>query len=72
MTWRCYNIIVVITIPNFVHLKGAPWPVLPAGIHAADLNTIQLRFACNPWRRRLFSGLWEAARNLAMSGCRWL
>ncbi len=59
-------------IPDFVQLDGSPWSTLPVGIHVADLNAIKLRFAYNPWRRRLFGGLCRASMNLARSGCRRL
>lgn len=59
-------------IPELVDLPGAPWSVLPAGIHQASLSSVADRFASNARRRRLFSGLVQASRNLAMAGCKRL
>ena len=68
----CYNNIVVRMIPEFTDLPGAPWSVLPVGIHQASLSTVADRFASNARRRRLFSGLVRASRSLAHAGCRRL
>lgn len=59
-------------IPEFTDLPGAPWPVLPEGIHHASLSVVAARFASNARRRRLFSGLVRAARDLAEAGCKRL
>ena len=59
-------------IPDLVQLDGVPWPVLPAGIHEADLKSIKVRFAYNQRRRVLFGGIFQASVNLAVSGCRRL
>ena len=59
-------------LPNFVQLAGVPWPVLPAGIHSADLKSIELRYAYNSSRRRLFGGLLKASVNLSVAGCHQL
>ena len=50
-------------------MTGAPWPVLPAGVHKADLAEIAAAFGINQWRRRLFDGLLEASRVLKAAGC---
>lgn len=68
----CYNNNVVRMIPEFTDLPGAPWAVLPVGIHHASLSVVADRFASNARRRRLFSGLVRAARNLAQAGCKRL
>jgi hypothetical protein len=49
---------------------GAPWDVLPAGVHSATLAEIEAAFAYNPRRRALFKGLLEACVSLARAGCR--
>ena len=59
-------------IPELIAIEGSPWPVLPIGIHRADLSAIKGRYASNVWRRALFSGLVKASRHLASAGCRRL
>ncbi len=59
-------------LPNYITIAGAPWPVLPPGIHSATLDVVEHRFAYNPVRRRLFQGLKDAAASLARAGCRAL
>ena len=59
-------------IPKLIAVTGSPWPVLPAGIHGADLSSIESRFASNKWRRDLFSGLVKASKHLAYAGCQRL
>ena len=59
-------------IPELIAVTGSPWPVLPAGIHGADLSSIESRFASNEWRRNLFAGLVEASKHLAYAGCQRL
>jgi len=56
-------------IPDFVDLPGAPWPVLPAGIHIAGLSEVQTVLTSNGWRRGLFDGLLNACSDLAAAGC---
>lgn len=56
-------------MPRFIQLPGAPWPVLPAGIHQADLLSVRNRFASNECRRDLFDGLIRASNNLVNAGC---
>jgi Family of unknown function (DUF6932) len=70
LPFRIYNIIVVRVIPALVSLPGSPWPVLPAGIHQASLNEVAGAFAANPWRRKLFDGLVDAAGRLRLAGCK--
>ena len=59
-------------IPTLADIVGAPWPVLPEGIHIADFASIAACFATSPWRRDLFDGLLEASRNLSNAGRRRL
>ena len=57
-------------IPTLITIPGSPWPVLPAGLHSADLGTVETRFATNPWRRSLFIGLVDGANRLVFAGCK--
>ena len=59
-------------IPTLIDILGAPWPVLPEGVHIADFSSIAACFAVSPWRQALFDGLLEASRNLSNAGCRRL
>lgn len=56
-------------IPDYVQLPGAPWPVLPTGIHIATLAEVEIAMATNGWRRELFEGLVSACRDLLDAGC---
>jgi len=56
-------------IPMLIELAGAPWRVLPQGIHPATLDEIETAFAINPWRRELFGGLMLGVSALAVAGC---
>ena len=56
-------------IPALVTISGSPWPVLPQGVHPADLGAVAGRFATNPWRRSLFDGLIDGVRSLLTAGC---
>ena len=67
-----YNIIVVIMIPALIDLPGAPWPVLPPGIHATSFLEIETRFAINAVRRDLFGGFLVGASSLIQAGCNLL
>ena len=71
-TIASYNNIVLMMIPKFISVPGAPWPVLPAGIHSATLAEIDHCLAYNPCRRRLFGGLLAASANLVVAGCQAL
>jgi hypothetical protein len=64
-----YNNIVVNMIPHLTPLPGAPWEVLPAGIHTATLSEVEVAFAINAVRRELFAGLLDAAISLRAVGC---
>jgi hypothetical protein len=56
-------------IPALVSLHGSPWPVLPPGIHQANLDEVAESFATNSWRRELFDGLVSALEKLRFAGC---
>lgn len=50
-------------------MPGAPWPILPSGVHAATLEEVEGVFAANAWRRELFDGLVLASGMLRVAGC---
>jgi hypothetical protein len=56
-------------IPTLVDIAGAPWPVLPPGIHPASFAEIQATFATNFVRRELYRGLLVGTAVLAQAGC---
>jgi hypothetical protein len=56
-------------IPALVSIKGAPWDVLPPGVHRATLAEVATIFARNAKRRLLYEGLLLAATALRMAGC---
>jgi len=56
-------------IPAFIDI-GAPWKVLPPGIHNASMQEIQLRFAITEHRQRLFRGFRDGVTALCLAGCR--
>jgi hypothetical protein len=56
-------------IPPFVTIAGAPWDVLPPGIHDATLTEVEAAYTYNPRRRELFAGLVDAATHLHQVGC---
>ena len=64
-----YNNIVVIVIPTLVTLAGAPWKVLPPGVHATTFSEVEVAFATNKRRRDLFDGLLTAVGSLLYAGC---
>lgn len=55
-------------IPDLVDI-GAAWNVLPPGIHDATLDDINLRFATNEKRKRLYEGLLRGCEALKCAGC---
>lgn len=57
-------------IPTLTTIVGAPWDVLPPGIHTTTLEEVGRVFAYNARRRALFDGLVDAAVMLARCGCR--
>jgi len=56
-------------IPSLVNLPGSPWPVLPPGIHSANLDEVGSVFATNPKRRKLYIGFVDASNQLRLAGC---
>ena len=59
-------------IPDLVEINGAPWRVLPPGLHWATLSEVETAFTGNPRRRQLFVGLRRVARVLKAAGCKCL
>lgn len=56
-------------IPRFVELTGAPFPVLPPGIHWATMDEIKARFGQTPRRAWLFDGVLAVAEALRRASC---
>jgi hypothetical protein len=56
-------------LPALISQPGAPWMVLPPGIHVATLEEVRTAFAINQRRRYLFEGLLMASFNLFAAGC---
>jgi hypothetical protein len=59
-------------IPLFIEVPGAPYPVLPPGIHWATMDEVAARFATSPRRVWLYEGLVHAVAVLTHAGCRHL
>ncbi len=59
-------------IPLFIEVVGAPYPVLPPGIHWATMDEVAVRFATSPHRVWLYEGLVHAVEVLTRAGCRHL
>lgn len=68
LTFFQHNDIVVLMIPEFVDI-GAPWLVLPMGIHTATLEEVEKRFTTTERRKKLFRGLTKACDALRKAGC---
>ena len=56
-------------IPDLEALAGAPWKVLPPGIHPATLSQVETAFAINEPRRELFAGFISGVKSLISAGC---
>jgi len=56
-------------IPNRVNV-GAPWRVLPPGLHEASLDEIQRVFATDAHRERLCEGFRRGCEALKFAGCK--
>ena len=56
-------------IPDFIDV-GAPWHVLPPGVHDATLEQVEDRFAKSNHRKTLFSGFKSGVMALSKAGCR--
>ena len=55
-------------IPDFIDI-GAPWKVLPPGVHSATLEEVEARFVITEHRKKLFAGFKRGAINLQKAGC---
>jgi len=55
-------------IPELVDI-GAPWKVLPPGIHFATIDEIRRRFAINARRKKMFEGFEKGVEALKKAGC---
>lgn len=56
-------------IPAFVSIAGAPWGVLPPGVHHATIEEAERAFAFNARRREIFGGFLMASTALYDAGC---
>lgn len=56
-------------IPDLIDIGGAPWPVLPPGIHPATFAEVEAAYAINVVRRSLYEGLLIGSEVLAKAGC---
>lgn len=56
-------------IPSLVGIPGAPFQVLPPGIHWASLTEVGATFAYNERRVWLFEGVESVAKALNAAGC---
>jgi hypothetical protein len=56
-------------IPALVPILGAPWDVLPPGVHPATLPEVAIAFATNAKRRLLYDRLLLAVTALRVAGC---
>jgi hypothetical protein len=56
-------------IPPLVEIRGAPYRVLPPGIHWSSLAEIGARFATNEHRLKLFTGFTSVTEALRAAGC---
>lgn len=56
-------------IPSLVALAGAPWRVLPPGIHCSTFLEVEGAFAFNYPRREFYAGLLKAGARLHFAGC---
>jgi hypothetical protein len=57
-------------IPPLIEISGAPYRVLPPGIHWTSLAAIEGQFATNDHRKALFDGFTSAYEVLRNAGCR--
>jgi hypothetical protein len=69
LTNHQHNIIVVLMIPPLIEIRGAPYRVLPPGIHWSGLAEIGARFVTNEHRLRLFTGFTSVTDALWAAGC---
>jgi hypothetical protein len=59
-------------LPALVDISGAPWKVLPQGVHQATLSEVENFFSTNHQRRELCNGLMEAAKALSKANVQYL
>jgi hypothetical protein len=59
-------------LPPFIEVPGAPYPVLPPGLHWATMEEVAARFVTSPRRIWLYEGLAQVVEVLAHAGCRRL
>lgn len=57
-------------IPKLVYHPDDIFKVLPIGIHASTLHEVEQVYSTNPARVRLYEGLVEGAKALAIAGCK--
>ena len=55
-------------IPDLID-HGGPWKVLPPGKHGASLDDIEMSFATNEHRKRIFDGMKRGIKSLIVAGC---
>jgi hypothetical protein len=62
------------SIVVFVFPCHEPSGLLPAGVHPAEWDELEVRLATTPWRRQLLEGFRRACQALADAGCKqvWL
>ena len=56
-------------IPELIALRGAPFKVLPPGIHLTNMEQIEAVFATNFQRQFVFGGLVKAFQDLRAARC---
>ena len=56
-------------IPATVDI-GAPWRVLPPGLHEASLDEVESVFGGSVWRKTLCDGFRRGCDDLRLAGCR--
>lgn len=60
-------------IPALIDVgSGAPWAVLPPGIHDASIEEIAERFATTPHRQWLFGGFIRVINALGAANCQFV
>ena len=59
----------MLVIPELIDI-GAPWKVLPQGVHEASLTEVESRYATNAVRKKQMIGLKKMITALQKAGCR--
>lgn len=57
-------------IPKLVYHPDDIFKVLPIGIHYSTLHEVEQVYSTNPARARLYDGLVDGAKALAIAGCK--